>query len=144
MGIYDRDYMKKPRRSSGSSVFSKLTGDWRRYWLIGLVLVAGIAFIWGMDKWREKKATDQMKDRMAEYQQYIEERTVDINLASHDELMEIPFIDSKLADRIIENRPYSSPDDLLKVKGIGNLMLDELRPFMEFGEVGITETEPQQ
>ena len=81
---------------------------------------------------------------MAEYQQYIEERTVDINLASHDELMEIPFIDSKLADRIIENRPYSSPDDLLKVKGIGNLMLDELRPFMEFGEVGITETEPQQ
>ena len=48
---------------------------------------------------------------------------VNINTASKDELMTLDGIGEAYADRIIEfrdkNGPFQNPEDLLKVKGIG-------------------------
>ena len=85
-----------------------------------------------------------MEQQMAEYQRYMEERLVDINSASREELLNLPYIDSNLADQIIENRPYSGPEDLLEIKGIGNLMVEELSPFLMFGETEKSESEVPQ
>jgi len=53
---------------------------------------------------------------------------VNINTASHDELVTLEGVGDSYADRIIEyrekNGPFQSPEDLLKVKGIGEKTLD--------------------
>jgi DNA uptake protein ComE-like DNA-binding protein len=42
---------------------------------------------------------------------------IDLNTASKDELLTLPGVDENMAQKIIDNRPYSSPKDLVK-KGV--------------------------
>ncbi|NMB66588.1 helix-hairpin-helix domain-containing protein [Candidatus Woesearchaeota archaeon] len=52
---------------------------------------------------------------------------IDINSANLSELDKIITIGEVLAQRIIESRPFSSLDDLIKVKGIGNITLSKIK-----------------
>ena len=58
---------------------------------------------------------------------------VNINTASRNELDALPGIGEVLAQRIIDyrraNGAFSSVDELLNVKGIGEKTLDKLRPY---------------
>lgn len=58
---------------------------------------------------------------------------VNINTASKKELDALPGIGETLAQRIIEyrsaNGPFSSVDELTKVKGIGAKTLEKLKPY---------------
>jgi DNA uptake protein ComE-like DNA-binding protein len=54
---------------------------------------------------------------------------VNLNTASAKELESLPGIGSSRADEIIANRPYSSIDDLSRVKGITPRVIDQMRPF---------------
>jgi DNA uptake protein ComE-like DNA-binding protein len=54
---------------------------------------------------------------------------VNLNTASEKELESLPGIGSTHADDIIANRPYSSIDDLSRVKGMTRRVIDQLRPF---------------
>ncbi|MFN0067086.1 MAG: helix-hairpin-helix domain-containing protein [Limisphaerales bacterium] len=53
---------------------------------------------------------------------------VDLNEATPTELDALPGIGPKLAERIIAGRPYTSVDELEKVRGIGTNLLERLRP----------------
>lgn len=52
---------------------------------------------------------------------------VDINHASVEELDLLYGVGSVIAERIIESRPYESVDDLINVKGIGNVILQKIK-----------------
>lgn len=52
---------------------------------------------------------------------------IDINTAPLEELEKIIGIGPVLAQRIIEARPFSSLDDLIKVKGIGEITLQKIK-----------------
>ncbi|SRR6266487_993059 len=52
---------------------------------------------------------------------------VNINTASAKELESLPGVGSSRADEIIANRPYSSVDDLSRVKGMTPRVIDQLR-----------------
>lgn len=52
---------------------------------------------------------------------------VDINAASLAELESLPRVGPKLAQRIVEGRPYADVDALERVRGIGPATLDRLR-----------------
>ena len=52
---------------------------------------------------------------------------IDINTAPLEELEEIIGIGPALAQRIIEARPFNSLDDLIKVKGIGEITLQKIK-----------------
>jgi competence protein ComEA len=59
---------------------------------------------------------------------------IDINSAGWTELAQLPEIGEALANRIIETRerdgPFTSLDDLDRVRGIGPTTLDKIRPFL--------------
>lgn len=52
---------------------------------------------------------------------------LNINTSSADELQKIKHIGEKLADEIIQGRPYNSLDDLLNIKGIGDSRLNDIK-----------------
>lgn len=55
---------------------------------------------------------------------------ININRASKTQLRKIPGIGQVLADRIIKGRPYRTVDDLVRVEGIGDRRLEEIRPYV--------------
>ena len=58
-------------------------------------------------------------------------RPLNLNTASASEIETLPGIGKTLAERILEGRPYQTPDDLLKVKGIGKAIFERLKPFLK-------------
>ncbi|MCO6449299.1 MAG: ComEA family DNA-binding protein [Caldilineales bacterium] len=52
---------------------------------------------------------------------------IDLNNATPEELDTLPGVGPKTAEAIIQGRPYSSVEDLLRVKGIGEATLEKLR-----------------
>ena len=58
---------------------------------------------------------------------------MNINTASKKELDALPGIGETLAQRIIDyrsaNGPFSTVDELTKVKGIGEKTLEKLKPY---------------
>lgn len=56
---------------------------------------------------------------------------LNVNTATTEALQGIPGIGRVLAGRIIAARPFSSADDLEKVKGIGKAKYQQVRPYFE-------------
>ena len=54
------------------------------------------------------------------------------NTSPRDTIMRLKGIGESIANRIIENRPYQTAEDLLKVPGIGQKTLENMRPYLKF------------
>jgi competence protein ComEA len=63
---------------------------------------------------------------------------VDVNTAGSAELMQLPGIGPKLAERIVESRttdgPFTDADDLRRVKGIGKKLMERIRPYVRVAQ----------
>lgn len=57
---------------------------------------------------------------------------INLNTASKSDLLGLPGVGEVTADRIIQFRPYSSPDDLRKVRGLGKEKISMIAPFVSF------------
>jgi competence protein ComEA len=58
---------------------------------------------------------------------------VNLNTASKTRLMTLPGVGEATADRILQHRtrsPFSRPEDLMLVKGIGEKRFERIRPFV--------------
>jgi competence ComEA-like helix-hairpin-helix protein len=63
--------------------------------------------------------------------------TLDVNTATREQLQKLPRIGPVLSQRIIEERnlrPFTSVDDLKRVKGIGPKTLAGIRPYVTVGK----------
>ncbi|HEY6099807.1 MAG TPA: helix-hairpin-helix domain-containing protein [Anaeromyxobacter sp.] len=62
---------------------------------------------------------------------------LDVNRATRDELERLPGIGPGLAGRIVDARerrgPFSSVEDLRRVRGIGHSTLERVRPLLAIG-----------
>jgi len=59
---------------------------------------------------------------------------VNVNTASIEQLTTLPEVGPEIAKRITEARPFSEPNDLLRVKGIGEKTLEKMKPRLVFPE----------
>lgn len=77
-----------------------------------------------------------------------DERKVDINMASADELELLPTVGPSLARRIVEARekhgPFTAPNELLRVRGVGQKTLAKLLPLLTFGSEQLEHTAQSQ
>lgn len=98
--------------------------------------------IWNFTDWEtlpEERRVQRQEDReMEDSRNSLPELTpasINPNTAARDELIRLPGIGETLANRIIEGREssaYRMPQDLLRIDGIGDKTIDQLKPFLRF------------
>ncbi len=62
---------------------------------------------------------------------------ININTASKNELMRLPWVGEKTAEKIIEYREkksFESPEDIKKIKGIGDKKFEKMEEFIEISK----------
>lgn len=59
-------------------------------------------------------------------------KRINVNVASEPEFKRLPGIGGKIARRLIDARPFSVIEDLLRVNGISERKLQAIRPFIDF------------
>jgi len=72
---------------------------------------------------------------------------MDINQASLEDLVTLPGVTPELAERLIAARPFQTPEDLRRVKGMNSRLVKRLKPYLAFPELtpaseGAEETPP--
>lgn len=55
-------------------------------------------------------------------------KTINVNTASVEELQYLPKVGPAIAKSIVAGRPYTSPEDLKKVPGIGEKTFEQMKP----------------
>ncbi|MEY4484541.1 MAG: hypothetical protein RL693_1993 [Verrucomicrobiota bacterium] len=53
---------------------------------------------------------------------------LNVNTASTAQLENLPGVGSQIAKDIVKGRPYKTPEDLKKVKGIGEKTFEKMKP----------------
>lgn len=129
--------------------------QWKPERLILAVVAALIVFTAGYFAGRATATPDGTAAIIVEHQPVVEETTdtetadspeqsdaaqekVNVNTADLETLMTLPGIGETLAQRIIDYRetygPFTAPEDLTEVSGIGEKRLDAIRDFISLGE----------
>lgn len=63
-----------------------------------------------------------------------DEKKINVNHASVEELMHVPGVGPVLAGRLVATRPFEGPEDLRRVSGIGGASLQRIRPLLAFNQ----------
>lgn len=112
--------------------------DEYREWMKDIELLAakkGVG-IWSVTDWdsllqERKQDRDEIAElQLAKIEILPEGFSLNPNTAPKDDLLRLPGIGEIIANRIIENRPYSSIEALSSVQGIGEKKLLKLKPFL--------------
>ncbi|WP_041081897.1 ComEA family DNA-binding protein [Thermotoga profunda] len=99
---------------------------------VGLILLLGFALEKSYKK--EDVASEEVARRTIEF-------PIDINVASYEELLEIPGIGPAKARAIIQfreqNGPFKTVDDLVKVSGIGKSTAQRISNYVRLGSSSV-------
>ena len=95
--------------------------------LVVLTLVAGVV-VWAVSTGDAPLVDiDELETQHVKFQ-------IDLQTATWPEFTLIPGIGEKLAKRIVASResngPFAGPDDLRRVRGIGPVLMEEIRPYL--------------
>ena len=101
---------------------------------IGLIALAGLLLASRLHGRTAVPANKTAFVNAQSWAAHMAETRVDLNAADRVELCTLPGIGPATADRIIayrtENGPFRSPDELLRVDGIGSATLENIREYI--------------
>lgn len=85
----------------------------------------------------DPEESDSDLEELVEFLESLVTNPININRASVDDLMQIPGLNFRLAQSIVQHRsdiaPFSSVDDLTDVSGIGPVTFGRIRPYITVG-----------
>ncbi|MDZ7718087.1 MAG: helix-hairpin-helix domain-containing protein [Balneolaceae bacterium] len=85
----------------------------------------------------DPEESDLDLEELVEFLESLANNPININRASVDDLMQIPGLNFRLAQGIVQYRsnqvPFSTVDDLTNVPGIGPATLSRIRPYITVG-----------
>lgn len=101
-------------------------------WLILSAFIAMIVLL-SLNEPRHKQIDSPTISKPAESTKIAVRRPslINANSATLAELESLPMVGERIALAIIDGRPYSSVDDLIRVYGIGPKTLEKIRPFVK-------------
>jgi len=129
MGIQDRDYMRgKAAEGESRLEFPEFRRKWWRRVNIRTALAIAVAAITAIScaAWLVRDA----KPLFAHSAPKEGSLVVNINTATLEQLETLPNIGPARARLIVEHRPYSSVDDLKRIKSIPGNVIEDLRPLV--------------
>ena len=129
MGIQDRDYMRgKAAEGESRLEFPEFRSKWWRRINIRTALAIAVAAITAIScaAWLVRDAKPLFAHSAPEKGSLV----VDINTATLEQLETLPNIGPARARLIVEHRPYSSVDDLKRIKSIPGHVIEDLRPLV--------------
>lgn len=102
--------------------------------LLGIALIGlglGALIVKGFDRPEARDLYEQYSD-LAYFDPYSNGgyAPVDVNTASREDLLLHPMISERIADGIIAGRPFRLTEDLLEVRGIGELNIEILSTYL--------------
>lgn len=93
--------------------------------VVMFVVCSGSLSAFAQEKQEKQEETTQAAEKE-------EVKKIDVNSATQQELESLPDIGPKLAQAIIDNRPYANIDDVkTKVKGIGDKKFEAIKDLIE-------------
>jgi predicted flap endonuclease-1-like 5' DNA nuclease len=95
------------------------------------VLFATSTFTFAEEKKEKPAAKQEETKKSTKKDESVEKILKYLNSATQEELEAISGIGPKLAQLIMEGRPYESLDDVLAIKGIGEKKLAKITEFIE-------------
>ena len=129
MGIRDRDYMRGKAGGGGSRLeFPEFRSKWWRRINIRTALAIAAAAITVISGavWLARDAKPLFADSAPEKGSLL----VNINTATAEQLETLPGIGPARARLIIDHRTYASVEDLKRVNGIPDGLIEDLRPLL--------------
>lgn len=130
MGIQDRDYMRGKAGGGGGSrlEFPEFRSKWWRRINIRTALAIAAATITVISGavWLARDAKPLFAHSVPGEGSLV----VNVNTATIEQLQTLPGIGPARARLIVEHRTYSSVDDLKRVNGIPDGLIEDLRPLL--------------
>ena len=95
-----------------------------------LLVWISVAFLLGCDDHADAPDVNGSSGDGSESSAHAPVEKIDLNSATTSELETLPGIGDVMAQRIIESRPYSSVEDVLRVNGLGERTLENIRDLV--------------
>lgn len=120
----------------------------RREVVVLLIVSLGVAVVTAQEKRDSTRAQDELEQMLEEITQdaedsqllellnALEERPLDLNTATREELQQLPGLTSILAFAIVQFRdraPFEHVEDLLRIEGVTEELLARFRRFLRIG-----------